>query len=97
MEPYSVTLRGEVLAACDANEGTRVARTPKPTPRTRSGNCEAAVEFSKVSQTPMHRPEKPNTMPNLVSESPGMRRAAMPLLVRFRGACSADFCTFQQA
>jgi transposase len=24
MEPYSVTLRGEVLAACDANEGTRV-------------------------------------------------------------------------
>jgi transposase len=24
MEPYSVTLRGEVLAACDASEGTRV-------------------------------------------------------------------------
>jgi transposase len=24
MEPYSTELRGEVLAACDANEGTRV-------------------------------------------------------------------------
>jgi transposase len=24
MDPYSIELRGEVLAACDANEGTRV-------------------------------------------------------------------------